>query len=411
VHVWLLKDGENLPIQAGARKMRMWMLADRLLARGHSIVWWSSTFSHQRRTLLFDADADVDAGDRLRLRLLHANAYRRNVSWERYRHHRHVARRFRIAARTAARPDVIVSAFPTVELTYEAAKYAERNRIPFIVDVRDLWPDIIVEKSPAVLRPVARLGVRGMACQRRWAFRRASSLVATSERYLSWAAERRGTRVSASDRVFLLGAESSPVAQTSSALVDRIRHTLHGKTTFVFIGSFGRSYELSLLADAARRLWTQGHRQMHFVLAGVGEGFDAIRAVTKDLPNVSLPGWMNQDELDQLLREAHVGLVPCISVSGTIPNKVFDYLSAGLPLISSLEGEMEGIIHTNDIGLSYRCGDVDGFCRAAIHLGSNPALRRRQAAQAQMMYAVYYKADAIYGAYAKHVEDVACPRQ
>ncbi len=54
VKVWLVKDGENLPIQAGSRKkMRTWMLAERLVARGHSILWWSSTFSHQTRKLLY----------------------------------------------------------------------------------------------------------------------------------------------------------------------------------------------------------------------------------------------------------------------------------------------------------------------------------------------------------------------
>src|SRR5262249_17760748 len=84
MNVWLLKDGENLPIQPSARKMRMWMLADRLQERGHSVVWWSSTFSHQMRTLLYQSDVSLAVRDRLELRLLHANAYERNVSWARY---------------------------------------------------------------------------------------------------------------------------------------------------------------------------------------------------------------------------------------------------------------------------------------------------------------------------------------
>ncbi len=56
------------------------------------------------------------------------------------------------------------------------------------------------------------------------------------------------------------------------------------------------------------------------------------------LPNMSFTGWLNQQEIEGLLRLAHVGLVPCMSVGGTVPNKVFDYLAAGLPIVLLAEG-------------------------------------------------------------------------
>ena len=58
MNVWLIKDGENLPIQPDARRMRTWMLADELVRQGHQVTWWSSTHSHQRKQLLFDRDRD-----------------------------------------------------------------------------------------------------------------------------------------------------------------------------------------------------------------------------------------------------------------------------------------------------------------------------------------------------------------
>ena len=57
--VWLVKHGETLPIQEGVSKMRMWNLSDALIDRGHSVVWWSSTFSHQRKEFVSEKDNDI----------------------------------------------------------------------------------------------------------------------------------------------------------------------------------------------------------------------------------------------------------------------------------------------------------------------------------------------------------------
>ena len=51
MHIWLLKDGENLPIDGSHRKMRTWLMAEALLRAGHSVTWWSSTHNHQKKKL------------------------------------------------------------------------------------------------------------------------------------------------------------------------------------------------------------------------------------------------------------------------------------------------------------------------------------------------------------------------
>ena len=44
MRIWLLKDGETSPLLESGRPMRMGVLASTLAARGHTVVWWSSTF-------------------------------------------------------------------------------------------------------------------------------------------------------------------------------------------------------------------------------------------------------------------------------------------------------------------------------------------------------------------------------
>ncbi len=135
------------------------------VGRGTRSTWWSSTHSHQRKTLLFDADRDVEVASGFRLKLLHAGGYRRNRSFARLLHHSRLAAKFRRLAPSLSKPDVIVSAFPTIGLAYEAVAFAKRRDIPVIIDIRDPWPDILLEFTPRALRVPARVALAPAGAQ------------------------------------------------------------------------------------------------------------------------------------------------------------------------------------------------------------------------------------------------------
>lgn len=406
MNIWLVKDGENLPVQQGSRPMRMWMLAERLCRHGHSVLWWSSTFSHQTRQLLFQQDTSTEVASGFQLKLLHAKGYRRNVSWARYRHHLQVAKRFSEKSEACPRPDVVICAFPTIELAFSVANYTSAAGVPLVIDIRDLWPDVILDKSPAILRPLIWPVLAPMRRKQRAALRAATSIVATSEDYLGWGLKQAGRVRTPMDRVFYLGAEgyvsTAPSNDRILQLVGRI-----GKNIIVcYVGSFGKSYELDLVVKVARQLLRNGESRVHFVLAGDGEQY--VKLIGEDCPaNVTLTGWLNQGEIATLLQHSSIGLVPCRSVAGTLPNKVFDYLSAGVPIISSLEGEMQRLIAEQNLGFSYPAGSAQGLLQRVQCLASDKSLRELQAQNAREAYRRLYNADAIYESFATHIENIA----
>jgi len=208
------------------------------------------------------------------------------------------------------------------------------------------------------------------------------------------------------DRVFYLGAEgyvsTAPSNDRILQLVGRI-----GKNIIVcYVGSFGKSYELDLVVKVARQLLRNGESRVHFVLAGDGEQY--VKLIGEDCPaNVTLTGWLNQGEIATLLQHSSIGLVPCRSVAGTLPNKVFDYLSAGVPIISSLEGEMQRLIAEQNLGFSYPAGSAQGLLQRVQCLASDKSLRELQAQNAREAYRRLYNADAIYESFATHIENIA----
>jgi len=411
MNVWLIKDGENLPIQPDARRMRTWMLAEALAGQGHQVTWWASTHSHQRKTLFFDEDRDVEIGPRFRLKLLHAGSYRKNKSIARLLHHSRLAAKFRRLAPSQLAPDVIVSAFPTIELAHESVGYAKARGIPAIVDIRDPWPDSIVDHAPHLLRAAARFAIRPLERKSRASFLGADSLVACSQGFLDWGLRNSGRVRRPADRVFYIG--SAPLTDNStgaSRRIDELAERLAGKVVFCFVGSFGHVYRLRLVCEAAAILEKQGLRNAHFVLAGDGQQYDKVAHAAKALGNVTVTGWLGASDVERLMARSQVGLAPIRQMPGCVPNKIFEYSQAGLPILSSLEGETAAILAKNGAGLTYAPEDREAFMALVTRLATDERLRREMAQNSASMFEQEFRAARIYDEYVRHVESVARAR-
>lgn len=408
MNIWLIKDGENLPIQPNARKMRMWMLADSLLEKGHSVLWWSSTFSHQRKSLLYHHDIEIPVKDKFRLKLLYSGKYQKNISIQRYLHHRLLAKKFKAQANFLSKPDVIVCAFPIIDLAYEVVKYARVNNIPVIVDIRDPWPDTLVDKYSGFIKSLVKVLVAPVKWQAISLLKDADSLVAISNGLLGWGLGCAKHSQMDNNIFFYIGyPERQSADYECSVRIQDFKSAIGEKIVFTFIGSFGSSYELQLICDVAKTLAKKGYSDVHFALAGDGDQYEKISFLAKSLPSITLLGWLDKNEIDSLLDVTHVGLVPCNSVNDAAPNKPFEYFSAGIPVISSLKGEMEQLIAEKKVGYSYSCGDVETFSEYIILLSQNESLRKLLSENAVKLYESELKADVIYRAYAEHVESIA----
>lgn len=405
MHIWLIKDGEQLPSQPGVRLMRMGMLAATLRQRGHEITWWNSTFSHPRKALLAPADQVVEVEPGYTIRMVHGGEYRRNISWRRYVHHKVTARRFAQQARELPPPDAIVVALPTIDFAHAAFELGREWGIPVIVDVRDPWPKVFIDHAPRFARPFVRALFRHDTRMVEAVFRGASSVVATTGDFLRWAQSLGGRGRPESDRVVYLGHAEGPGGVRTTARIDALLEPLRGKVLVTFIGVFGRSYELDLVLDIAERL--RDEPSIQFCFAGDGEHGAAIRRAAERLPNVTVGGWLDGAEGADLLARSDIGLIPCALEPRRLPNKAFEYFAAGLPIISSLEGEMAELLEQHDIGLSYRCGDGAALERHIRTLAADPARRARMAANSRALYEREFVAASLYAGYADHVEQVA----
>lgn len=405
-----MQTGELLPLKPDVRRMRTGLLADELARRGHQVTWWASAFDHMSKAMLFADDTDVRLGETLIVKALKGRPYRKNISWQRYHDHAIIANKFRRLAPQLPRPDLIVASMPDHQLAYASLQFAKQAEVPLVVDVRDQWPDIFLDFVPKPVRPLLKLALGRDFRMVRSLFRESDALVSMMQQLLDWALERAGRAATWQDRVFYLGA--APVtAPRPEVLSEEFRARLAGlagRFVVTFIGTFGKYYAPTIIAQAAHRIRSvAGAERMAFVIAGEGRFQAEVEAAAVGLDNMWFPGWLNQDQISALLGVSSVGVIPCTEVIDTFPNKAFTYMSAGLPVISSVRGDLRQLIADPGVGLHYEPNDLDGLVRRILELHAEPSLRARLAQQSKRLFDEQLSASVVYPLYADHLERIA----
>ena len=407
---WLTNVCENLPIDdENVRLRRTGIVAKTLLERGHDVVWWTSNFDHTSKSHRFPLDTRVDVSDRYRIWLLHGAGYKRNISLRRILDHRGIARKFARFSKCEPVPDVILPSLPPLQLGMAAVMYAKENGIPAVVDVRDLWPDTMVDLAPSWATWLAKLPLYPLFRAARLACVNATAIVGITPAFVDWGlAYAKRPRTSA-DRDFPFGymddvppeAELTEAREFWRALGVREQ----GKEFDVcFIAAKGRHVELDTVLEAARRLESQD-RPIRFILCG---NLDA--PANGERANVLSAGWIGTPQIYSVMRMASVGLIAYRSgfeFQASMPNKVIEYLSAGLPVVSSIRGYMESFLSVNECGVTYENENPDSLASALCELYDMPERREAMSRNAQSVYREKFIGEKVYGEMADYLEEIA----
>jgi glycosyltransferase involved in cell wall biosynthesis len=399
------------------RLLRSGMVAHMLDARGHEVTWWMSTFDHANRRNRAPGDQSIPFGTRGAIRMVHSPGYRSSISLARLRDHVIWGRAFGAAVASAPRPDVIFCAYPTIEAAAVCAAYGEQHRVPVVLDLRDMWPDIFSEIAPAGLRPLARALLAPWRRKARTALGRATALFAITEEFLSWGLQLAGRERRAGDAAFLLAYPQAPPQSVDAATLARAAEfwdaqlvTRAGSFNVVLVGSMTeRRFEMDTVIAAARVLQQDAGR-VKFVLAGDGDDLVNYRARARDCSNVIFPGWLSAFQIRELLNRAQLGLVPYRNAPDyvmSVPNKVGEYFAAGLPIASCLQGTLERLLRERGCGLQFAARDPGSLVAVVRRLASDEPLRLALSSAARDTYREELVAETVYGRLIDRLETLA----
>jgi glycosyltransferase involved in cell wall biosynthesis len=402
--VWLVTIGEPLPIDGkNVRLHRTGMLADLLFERGHTVVWWTSTFDHFKKVQRYKKDTTVDVGSGYKIELLYSMSYRSTVSIARTINHYRVAKKFSKLIRNEQKPDLILCSFPTVLLSYHAAMYGAAAEVPVVLDARDMWPDIFLNLVPKWSRRFVHLLLMPSFRKAKKAFEQAYSITGMTPDFIKWGLRYAGREKTGLDRDFPFGYRSRVPDKAALKGADSFWKSYgidSRQNPFIvcFFGTIGRQFEIETVIQAARELQAK-KIPVSFILCGDGDRLELYKDQTDGLANVMFPGWVGEAEIWSLMRKAAVGLAPYIDTvdfQSSIPNKIIEYLSAGLPVVSSLRGQVSDLLEEYNCGSTYDGKIAGDLVDTIVRLYEDTGARDRMSKNAARLFEKRFTAEKVY---------------
>lgn len=412
--VWLVTIGEPLPIgDSQDRLLRAGLLGNALVARGHEVTWWSSTFDHFQKKHWFQADTEVIAPNGLKLKLLHGIGYENNLSLRRIIDHAQIAWKFREQSRGVPSPDLIHCSMPPIELSLAVTNYAAARKIPVVLDMRDMWPDIFVDVFPDCVKSFARLMLSPWFYMLRKACSQAASIVGMSPAFVDWGLTYSRREKTEWDRAFPFGyPDNSPSSEEiEKAKLFWQNQGLNKQDRIVsFVGTLGKQFDIETVIHAAANI-QHSHPHLKFVLAGSGDDLHRFKNQAHFSPNVIFPGRINFPEIWTLLRMSIIGLAPYRKTRDfemSLPNKLIEYISAGLPVLTTLDGYVKQALVDCGCGVTYLAGNSDNFARTLQLLADNPQLLKEMSRKAMQIFVNNYSSAIVYNNMISYFERLRC---
>lgn len=267
--------------------------------------------------------------------------------------------------------DLVWGTSPPIFQGVTAWLLARLKGAAFLFEVRDLWPAFAIAvgvlKNPLLIR--LSLWLEGFL------YRRADRVMVNSPGFIRHVTERGARRV----ELVPNGADPAMFDPTVSGDAFRRRHGLENQFILLYAGAHGLSNDLGVVLQAAQRL---AHRpDLTFVLVGDGKekrGLEA-QAQSLGLKNIRFLPPVAKQEMPETLAAADACIAilkPIELYKTTYPNKVFDYMAAGKPILLAIDGEIRRVVEAAGAGLFCQPGDPQAMANAACRLADDPSQAR-----------------------------------
>lgn len=275
-----------------------------------------------------------------------------------------------LASFRAPRPDVVVATSPQFFCGLAGAVVSWLKWRPFVLEVRDLWPDSIVQLGALRARPV----IAALEAVETLLYRSAAGIVVNTRAFIDHIAGRGIAR----ERIELVynGIDPALFHPRPRDLELLRAHGLEGRRIAAYIGTIGLAHGLGTVIEAAEAL--RHHDDWVFLLIGEGadrerlereareRGLDNLRFLGLR-PRAEVPGWIaSSDVLLVLLRDLPV-------FRTVIPSKLFEYWAQEKAIVlAAPEGECRSMLEQAEAGFPIPPEDTTALVEAIERVAAEP---------------------------------------
>ena len=277
------------------------------------------------------------------------------------------------AGRLQQKPDVVVSTSPQFFAGIAGYLMARYHRVPFILEIRDLWPESIVAvgamKRNAIIRFFESIEL--------FLYKNADHIVALTNAFKRFIA----AKGIPEEKITVLknGADlevwNEPLDQAKLHAM-RKEYGLEGKFVASYVGTIGMAHRADVLLEAAQRC---SDPDIVFMIVGTGAQRKMLeeRQAQLQLPNFRLIDKVPRSEVPYLLALTDASVVHLKAsdlFKTVIPSKIFEAMATQTPIILGVEGESKEIVEEAGAGIPIPPENVDALVEAVVKLKTDSEL-------------------------------------
>jgi len=271
--------------------------------------------------------------------------------------------------------DVVCGTSPPPSQLATAWALARIKRVPLVIEVRDLWPDTVIDLG-YLRQPVL------IACWRRLEkliYHSADMIVANSP---GFSPHLQACGVD-NNRIAIVpnGVDAAEFDSTDGGQAFRQKYDLGDRCVVLFAGTHGLAAGLDSALDAANLLRDEKDIVFVFVGHGIDKGKMMTRANEMGLNSVVFVPPHAKVDMPDVLAAGDICLatLKAVPVFQTVyPNKVFDYMAASRPVVLAIDGVIRDVVEGADAGVFVQPGDAPALAAAVLGLARDRATRLRK---------------------------------
>ena len=280
-----------------------------------------------------------------------------------------------LAGMLAKRPDVVIATSPQFFNGWAGVVLSRLRRIPFVLEIRDMWPDSIVAlgglKNERLLRMLYGLEDR--------MYRAADHIVTVGEGYQRDLCDKGVARRRISIIPNGVDKELFSPGEPERAAVEK--YCLKDGFTCAYVGTIGMACGLDVVLDAAGRLRQAGRHDVRFLLVGDGARCEELqqRVMAEGLDNVVFTGRVAREQVPEILAAVDgcfVHLRKADLFKRVLPSKIFEMAAMRKPIILGVEGCAAELLQEAGGGICIEPDNAGQLVAAVKQLAGDPSLRR-----------------------------------
>lgn len=279
------------------------------------------------------------------------------------------------------KPDIIYASSPHIFTLYKALKIAKKLKVPCICEVRDLWPEAVVEFGNVTKK---NLLVKMLYQMERKIYIKADALIFTMPGGRDYVVEKKWDNAvdvnkihNVNNGVDLL---SYDVNQKDCVLNDSM---LEDTDTFkvAYTGSIRKIYEIGIVVEAAKKVQEMA-LPIRFLIYGDGNEREELeqRCKQEKIENIIFKGWVDKKYIPYILSKSDLNLVHSKASEmgrfGTSNNKLFDYFASGKPILMDVVLQNYNIIEEYGAGICTENQNAQTIADAVIEIYNMPKEKR-----------------------------------